>query len=294
MKRWYVCLMVGILISLIGLTGCGKKDASRSDEDRAETVTDDSGESAGEETGIDSEESTVPLIFNKITIEGNDFEPAFFTFMDLYDLGFHFDWEGQHYSIYEGKMRIAITESDHVTGTEITAENFPELDCYISGGADSYHSFEYRLVNDSYPGMTYKNPDVDDATLFFNMSNPEYYFYEPIIAMIQNWQSNEELDYKNCQVTSLIWGINDSEVTQEQMDRLLEVYPEISLEGITLGSSEEEVRKVFGDFIEQEGESGNVKQIYCRNDVQRLEFYLFNGQVSRIKYSWHLNYFFEG
>ncbi len=215
------------------------------------------------------------LIVDNIVIEGKTYNFGEITLSDLEKNGFHIDYDNAELYIDETNNKMYRGYDGQHPELLITEERKDVK--YIMQPGD-YNQLKYKIVNDSYSGMKFQGDMFDEQ-------------YCPMELGIQNWSSNEEKNYKDCDVTSISFGTTSKEAWNNEKEILnrLRNYPSIKINGIELLSDESDVLKTFG-----EASSTNdfyLKTINYDNDYQLITFTIYNGKVCNIKISLTMKFY---
>lgn len=222
-----------------------------------------------EEQKNENNEIEKKLILDNIVIEGKTYKLGELTLSKLEEDGFHIDYDNSGLYIDEENNKMYTGYDGQHPELLLTAER---NDAKYIMQPGKYNNLEYRIVKDNYTGMTFQG----------NMFDKQYC---PMELNIQNWSSNEEKNYKDCDVTSISFGTTSKEAwnNEEELLKRFNNYPDIKINGIGLMSNESDILKTFGN--PSNTNDYNLKTIQYYNNYQSITFSIYNGKVCNIDLS---------
>lgn len=236
---------------------------------------------------LNNTEKDLTFDLPQISVLGKKYSAGNLNLDALVDAGFFLRKQGNSgYYINETKNLMSRLESINGTMDEgyvqITKDNYKDISFILKPGVNEYNQLEYYLVNDSYPVM-----DIDLGT--------------NIELQIQNWNSKNDKDYKECMIASISFGANTSllynstlsEKDKSLLENIKNQYPEIKIDDIGLGDSKEDLENSFSKNrysyknSEIDGEEGSENMcISVYDDYSIADFYFYNGKIININFGY--------
>lgn len=266
-----ICLITVVLIAAVVIwkvTDNSKKE-DNGDNAIAESNNKNASNNVANEQNSSEKDSSDELIVDTIEIDDVTYEIGKITLKDLEKNDFHIDYDNATLYLDEEKNEMYQGVDGQHPELLLTEDR---KDAKYMMKPDGYNSLKYKIANDKYSGMKFHGDLFD-------------YQYCPMVLNIQNWSSDKEKDYKECDVTSITFGVNSADAFKDEDETLnrLQDYPNITINGIGLLSDESDVLKTFGEPTNINDLSMKTLQYYNKN--QSIDIQIHDGKVYKIEVS---------